>query len=94
LRGKDSHRGKTRLEEYPDLMKAVFIADAHLKDSRDLNYRKLLRFLSLLIHPSSVDNLLDLKTMACPVGRHRGITLLPKKYSSTACLAPGQVGKP
>jgi len=65
LRGKDSHRGKTRLEEYPDLMKAVFIADAHLKDSHDLNYRKLLRFLSLLIHPSSVDNLLDLKTMAC-----------------------------
>ena len=65
LCGKDHTEGKTRLEEKSDLMKAVFIADAHLKDSHDLNYRKLLRFLSLLIHSSSVDNLLHLKTMAC-----------------------------
>ncbi len=33
-------------------MKAVFIADAHLKSSQDFNYRKLMRFLALLVHPS------------------------------------------
>ncbi|OPY14958.1 MAG: UDP-2,3-diacylglucosamine hydrolase [Syntrophus sp. PtaB.Bin001] len=33
-------------------MKALFIADAHLKNSDDFNYQKLLKFLSLLVHPS------------------------------------------
>jgi len=37
-------------------MKALFIADAHLKKSRDSNYRKLLKFLTLLVHPSESEN--------------------------------------
>ncbi len=45
---------KKRPEEDPDCMKAVFIADAHLKSSQDFNYRKLMRFLALLVHPSEV----------------------------------------
>lgn len=54
-------RRKIRYQEKSDLMKAVFIADAHLKDSRDLNYQKLLRFLSLLIHPSKAGISVTLK---------------------------------
>ncbi len=45
-------------------MKAVFIADAHLKNSCDLNYRKMLNFLSLLIHPSDVNSPLKSESAA------------------------------
>jgi UDP-2,3-diacylglucosamine hydrolase len=40
-------------------MKALFIADAHLKNSQDDNYRKLLKFLASLVHPSASENRLD-----------------------------------
>lgn len=43
-------------------MKAVFVADAHLKRIPDLNYQKMLQFLSLLIHPAAYDRLLTSKT--------------------------------
>jgi len=41
-------------------MKAVFIADAHLKNSHDLNYIRMMKFLSLLIHPSAMNNQLNM----------------------------------
>ncbi|SEM18920.1 UDP-2,3-diacylglucosamine hydrolase [Syntrophus gentianae] len=42
-------------------MKALFIADAHLKNSHDANYQKLLMFLASLVHPSEVEKQLDLQ---------------------------------
>lgn len=46
-------------------MKAVFIADAHLKSSQDFNYRKLMRFLALLVHPSEARALQQGEAEAC-----------------------------
>jgi len=37
-------------------MKALFIADAHLKNSHDDNYQKMLSFLALLVQPSDLEN--------------------------------------
>jgi len=47
-------------------MKALFIADAHLKNSRDYNYRKLMMFLDSLVHPSESQHRLDSQSVINP----------------------------